>query len=527
VPQTVTESMKRVDDFIMFEEAYKSTELPKGEHPDKGQGTSYRGSRPPHPGHGGGHQRTDNYNTYIRRDHYQPYVPTRVHNPRYDNRQQEVNRISLDSLIKRPKKILATELQLHLPPCPPMVGTPKKENLDKYCDYHVEKWHYTNDCYQLRRQLEAALESRKLSHLVKDVRQRGNNRGIQEGNNSIKGKIINMVWLEEKQVVPERGLDEEILKDKKEPTEEEVFVNPAFPKQKDTIGTQFLPACRLQLMNLLKENKEVFAWQPSDMIGVPRRIIQHSLNVNLSITPVAQKRRVLGPEKSKAVTKEVEEWVKAGIVRPVWYPTWISNPVLVKKVDSSCRMCIDFKNVDSACPKDYYLLPEIDLKIEATGQEMIADIADTFDSLRRVNMKLNPKKCSFRVKEGKFLGYMVTSEGIKANPKKTKTMADVQSPKTLKEMQSLSEKLIALNRFLSRSAERALPFFETLKNVTNENKDDYRWMKDAERAFQEMKKLVLELPTLTTPDLKETLYVYLVASKEAVSGVLVADRKGK
>ncbi|GJV86272.1 hypothetical protein Tco_1530210, partial [Tanacetum coccineum] len=74
-----------------------------------------------------------------------------------------------------------------------MVGTPKKENLDRYCDYHREKEHYTNDCYQLKRQLEAALESGKLSYLVKDVRQRGNNRGIQQGNSNTNGKIINMI----------------------------------------------------------------------------------------------------------------------------------------------------------------------------------------------------------------------------------------------------------------------------------------------------------------------------------------------
>ncbi|GJX41832.1 reverse transcriptase domain-containing protein [Tanacetum coccineum] len=147
----------------------------KREHPEKGQGTKYKGNMPPRTGHGGRYQRADIYNTYGRRDHYQPYVPLRTHNRRYDNRRydnrrQEVNQLSLDSLTKRPKEILATELQLELPPCPPMVRTPKKESLDKYCDYHEEKGHYTNDCYQLKRQLEVALESGKLSHLVKDVR---------------------------------------------------------------------------------------------------------------------------------------------------------------------------------------------------------------------------------------------------------------------------------------------------------------------------------------------------------------------
>ncbi|GKF17049.1 hypothetical protein Tco_0061967 [Tanacetum coccineum] len=94
-------------------------------------------------------------------------------------------------------------------------------------------------------------------------------------------------------------------------------------------------------------------------------------------------------------------------------------------------------------------------------------------------------------------------------------------------MQSLSGKLAALNRFLSRSVERALPFFETLKNITKENKEDYRWTKDVKRTFQELKWLILELPTFTTLEPKEILYVYLATSRDAVSGVLVADRKGK
>ncbi|GKB19847.1 hypothetical protein Tco_0853770 [Tanacetum coccineum] len=74
-----------------------------------------------------------------------------------------------------------------------MVATLKKENLDRYYDYHGEKGHYTNDCYHLKRKLEAVLESGKLNHLVKDVRQRGNNRGRQSGNNNGRGKVINMV----------------------------------------------------------------------------------------------------------------------------------------------------------------------------------------------------------------------------------------------------------------------------------------------------------------------------------------------
>ncbi|GKE91825.1 hypothetical protein Tco_1572920 [Tanacetum coccineum] len=126
--------MKRVNDFVKSKEAFKNMKLPKGEHPEKGTTTQFRGSRPPLHPHRNSPPRLDAYNL---RDHYQPYVPPRASNRRYDNkrhnhRRQEVNHVRLDSLTKLPSKILATELQLQLLPCPPTVAPPRKENLDRY-----------------------------------------------------------------------------------------------------------------------------------------------------------------------------------------------------------------------------------------------------------------------------------------------------------------------------------------------------------------------------------------------------------
>ncbi|GKB14695.1 hypothetical protein Tco_0848618 [Tanacetum coccineum] len=105
-----------------------------------GHGALHRGDRPPRSAYGGGRQMTDYRNDFnAHRYHYQSYVPLRANNRRYDNQRQESNHLGIDALTKRPKEILATEFQLQLLPCPPMVGTPKKENLDRYCDYHGEK----------------------------------------------------------------------------------------------------------------------------------------------------------------------------------------------------------------------------------------------------------------------------------------------------------------------------------------------------------------------------------------------------
>ncbi|GKC56653.1 reverse transcriptase domain-containing protein [Tanacetum coccineum] len=100
-----------------------------------------------------------------------------------------------------------------------------------------------------------------------------------------------------------------------------------------------------------------------------------------------------------------------------------------------------------------------------TEPEMIKDVEETLLTLQKVNIKLNLKKCSFKTEEGKFLGYIVTSEGIRANPEKAKAIVNMPSPRNLKQMQRLSEKLAALNIFLSKAAKKALPCLDTLKKV--------------------------------------------------------------
>ncbi|GJT38717.1 reverse transcriptase domain-containing protein [Tanacetum coccineum] len=139
-----------------------------------------------------------------------------------------------------------------------------------------------------------------------------------------------------------------------------------------------------------------------------------------------------------------------------------------------------------------------DMVIKSTSEkEMLKDIQETFERFRSINMKLNPKKCSFGVEEGPFLGHLITKQGIKANPSKVKAVTDLDQPRTLKDIQSLNGKLAALSWFLSKGAERSLAFFKVLKGC--KDKKNIQWTTEADKALEKMKKLVQALPTLTAP----------------------------
>nr|XP_027120710.1 uncharacterized protein LOC113737727 [Coffea arabica] len=241
---------------------------------------------------------------------------------------------------------------------------------------------------------------------------------------------------------------------------------------------------------------------------------------------------------------------------------------MVKKDTGGWRMCVDFTDLNKACPKDCYPLPRIDALVDsamgyvvlcfldafkgyhqigmseedqektafytdhgvycystmpfglknagATYQRLInrlfknqigrnveayvddilvkslatssflSDVREVFGVLRDSRMKLNPKKCVFDVTSGKFLGYLVSHRGIEANPDKVTAIQDMSPPRNLWEVQRLNGRLAALNRFLSQSAEKALPFFKVLKKA-----DQFAWTEECQAAFDKLKHAVL------------------------------------
>ncbi|GJR58026.1 reverse transcriptase domain-containing protein [Tanacetum coccineum] len=139
-----------------------------------------------------------------------------------------------------------------------------------------------------------------------------------------------------------------------------VAINPEYPEQTIMIGSTLTEEGRNKLCSLLQRNLDIFAWKPADMTGVPRHIAEHRLNVRKGCSPVRQKKRGQAADRNQAIQEEVGKLVEAGIMREVHYHDWLSNPVMVRKHDNSWRMCVDFKDLNKACPKDGYPLPKID-----------------------------------------------------------------------------------------------------------------------------------------------------------------------
>jgi hypothetical protein len=131
-------------------------------------------------------------------------------------------------------------------------------------------------------------------------------------------------------------------------------------EQRVLLGSQLSEEQEKTLLRFLFNNKDVFAWSANDLYGVNRDAIEHSLNVDPSFRPRKQRLRKMSEDKAEGARNEVKRLLSAGVIREVKYPECLSNTVMVKKANGKWRMCIDFTDLNKACPKDEFPLPRID-----------------------------------------------------------------------------------------------------------------------------------------------------------------------
>ena len=190
-----------------------------------------------------------------------------------------------------------------------------------------------------------------------------------------------------------------------EPAErlEEIVLDDSKPNQTTKISTLTSPIVHQAFTTFLKDNQDVFSWSHENMPGIDPSIIVHRLNVSPSFPPIRQKKRVFALERDQAIAEEVHKLLEANFIREVYYPDWLANMVMVKKASGKWRMCVDFTDLNKACPKDSYPLPRVDVLVDSMTQHQLLSFMDAFLGYIQIRMhEADQEKTSFITSQGLF-----------------------------------------------------------------------------------------------------------------------------
>nr|KYP57137.1 Retrovirus-related Pol polyprotein from transposon 17.6 [Cajanus cajan] len=179
------------------------------------------------------------------------------------------------------------------------------------------------------------------------------------------------------------------------------------------IDTSLTPENEERLIKVLQKNASAFAWHSSDMPGIDPDFMCHRLAIDPNSKAVIQKRRKFGEEKRRAIAEETKKLVLAGHVREIQYPTWLANVVMVRKSNGKWRTCTNFIDLNKACPKDSYPLPNIDCLVDgASGYELLS-FMDAYSGYNQIRMHpADEDKTAFIADQANFC-YRVMPFGLK------------------------------------------------------------------------------------------------------------------
>ncbi|XP_058783456.1 uncharacterized protein LOC131658141 [Vicia villosa] len=269
------------------------------------------------------------------------------------------------------------------------------------------------------------------------------------------------------------------------------------------LGVSLDPEEETEIVEVLRQNIDLFAWKPSDMPDINPNVMFHHLALDPGKKPVSQRKCKGGEEKIKAITEEVRKLLEAKFIKKISRATYqrLMDKVFASQIGRNLEVYVDDMVVKTPASKRH-----------------IEDLAETFRFVRSFDMRLNPEKCTFGVQAGKFLGFMLTSRGIEANPEKCQAILDMRSPSSKIEVQQLTGRLVALSQFLSCVGDKAIHFFAAIRKAK-----EFEWTPTCEEAFLAVKKFLSSPPILTRPKENSHLVLYLSVTDNVVSSVLVQD----
>jgi hypothetical protein len=152
------------------------------------------------------------------------------------------------------------------------------------------------------------------------------------------------------------------------------------------IGASCSPAEIVTYTSLFKEFRDIFAWSYEEMSGIDPAIVVHEIKTYPGAKPVRQRLRPVHPRKAAAIKLEVEKLLKAGFIYPVALTEWVSNPVPIDKKGGSIRVCVDYRDINKACPKDNFPTPFVDQIVDDCAGSEIFSLMDGFSGYNQINI---------------------------------------------------------------------------------------------------------------------------------------------
>src|ERR1043165_5755118 len=206
--------------------------------------------------------------------------------------------------------------------------------------------------------------------------------------------------------------EEKIIQPHKEPLE---TINLGSEENRKEVSIRALldNDVKSKLIYLLKEYVDVFAWSYQDMPGLDTSIVDHHLPLRPECPPVKQRLRRVHPDMADKIKKEVQKQLDAGFLVTSEYPQWLAYIVPVSKKDGKVIMCVDYRDLNKASPKDDFPLPHIDMLVDSTAKFNIFSFMDGFSGYNQIRMAPEDmEKTSFVTQWGTFC-YKVMPFGLK------------------------------------------------------------------------------------------------------------------
>ncbi|XP_070026209.1 uncharacterized protein [Nicotiana sylvestris] len=191
------------------------------------------------------------------------------------------------------------------------------------------------------------------------------------------------------------------------------------------ISVLLMPQEEEEYSKLLTEYKDVFAWSYKEMSGLSPKVVVHHLGIKSGAHPVKQSQCMFRPEMVPQIEVKVNKLIKAGFIREVKYPSWIPNIVPIKKKNGQMRVCVDFRDLNKACPKDDFSLLIIELMVDATNWSYEVKKEDLFSHHQYASGLLE-------IFDQMFLNHVPREENCKAN-----ALADLAMMMPLRENKSI------------------------------------------------------------------------------------------